>query len=322
MNNLLKACVFASINFALAVSAFAQIDGFDSAGASYLDNILGSSGTRPAPPTREGMFLMGMKPGGVEDKRLWDKPLFSLTYNYSRKDSSLADDNQTDSHGISPDVYFRSSKKFSVSLSLSYLRSDSENNAQTRVAANSYGIALTPAQELITLITGKPSAVNELTLGTQLGYRWTESRRSAAAGVIDSTKDTFGISPTLTLRHVVATNLTIAAVCSYAFEAADTRPTPGSSFGTSGGLFSLLGRADYKLNDSWTVIGSAQWKHDTNQDPAPGQTRSLHDWAEFNATVKWTISKTMGAIRCGYGYEAFHPDYLTHKALLRYELSF
>ena len=75
----------------LPVASRAQVESFDLNNSSYLDNILGQVGAQPQSRGTNGMYQTFMANGLLKESD-WSQPLFSATYNYSGKDSKLADD--------------------------------------------------------------------------------------------------------------------------------------------------------------------------------------------------------------------------------------
>ena len=306
------------------LAAFAQADFLDSSASAYLDNVLAVRPSRSKVDEGSGMFkIQGFDATGSElvTTKYWDIPRYSISYGFVRRESKLADQNETDINNVAPEVTFKNADRFSVIVGPNYSHSSTEGNGNVRADSDTYGVAATPAQEILHFFPDTIFGKDEITFGTQLGYKHSDSTKKAAVTTTESSKNAFSIGPNLVYKHKLTKDIALSIVPAYSFEYAKNSTKGGADYNTSGGIFAILSRVDYNLSDSIFITATSQWKHDVNQHPAPNQSSRLHDWGEFGAALGWQIC-TRAGLRIGYSYEGFNPDFRAHKATARLDVSF
>lgn len=336
----LAAFAFSAIAVLFAGEARAQFQGPSLAGSVYLDRILrteqsseeAEEAAEVEGPERAPRGMRSMTEGAGEEaageaarkdeeKPFWSPPMLTVGYVYFRKDSSLADDTESDRHQVLAQLHIENERRFSTDFAVSYVRSDDEDAFSNTSDGNSYVLTITPAQELLGVIRKKAPEATGLIAGLLVGYRHTDADGQAFGNKYSADVDALNLVPALTLAQGLSRSprIVLSETALYLYETSDKDLHGVSSTDESTGVFALQTRLDVHIpgvarHGDVAVIPTAQWDHDVHRDA--GATKD--DWAEFGLKVRWPLPNK-GGIVAAYNVETLRRDYTTHSATLAFE---
>jgi hypothetical protein len=274
----------------------------------------------------------------AKEERPWEELWVSTIYEYSRWNSSLEGDRQTNINYVAPSLHVGTHSKFTVDVTMGYAGASVEAEGGAFDSdSDSFVLIITPVQELLRFRLDENERLLQRTFlhaGMAIGYRQTNSD-SAFGGFSDETEtDALALAPTLLLTHVSPTyrsSYTGGAI--YAYETSDNESSFLGSIDDSHAAVTTLVRADFYVqgmskvvvdHDGLQLWAQAAWKHDTKAADFPvlPETVGRDDWAEFGAFATWYLSdpeflSERWGINVGYSIETLRVDSTNHKVTAR-----
>ncbi len=296
------------------------------AGSAYLNSVLETRAEEePAPAPSGDLHRFAARaeteaPSAAtlikKEEPFWKAPEYSLSYEFEHRDSSLPDNERTNTNTLELDYIRSNQRQFEIDLKLGYAHSDIQSAGSVHNYGNDYYFSVTPAQEFLHLLMQKPPKGMELSAGLEIGYRHTSLDGSDGEG----NEDALALGPVLTVQQKFSA-VACSASALYAYETVDMDPHAAQSEEGSEGIFGILGLLevpikmlgdDGKPEDRGVFAAFAQWNHDVQVD-AEGPR---DDWAEFGTYFGWRVFDSLKA-QLQYSVETLRTDYTSHKGSLQ-----
>jgi hypothetical protein len=336
----------AFIVLALTTIARGQIDSISAPSDSFIDNVVDSNRAnatavdeikKRGPVEARASFFAeplarDLSPTMVEEVKprleppenqpFWITKKISIAYGFNEVTSKLPDGAETAVNIAKTELYLEAKTGFSLTSGFTFQNLSKTDDLGNSADTDVYSFSVQPAQELFHVFDPQTKRPDQLVAGFGLGYSRFDSDSSGRTGASSSDADAYSISPNLVyLRPSKDKKTTLVIGPTYTMQWKETSTPARTPFSTNSGLFTLLGRVDRVLAKEWVVSLSATWKHDVNQDVAPGQTAVFRDWAECGVALRYQVCKST-RIKVGYSYEAFRSDFDTHKVAVTGEITF